>query len=93
MLILTASGAPAVAIKANTTVTGNITSSGNIQCVGLTQTSDESIKTNVLLANQTDAQTLLDQISVKTYEQTDVPGNRICFIAQDFDNIPQEWQI
>ncbi len=78
--------------------TGNITSTGNIQCLSLLQTSDASIKTDINNASLDTIQSIFDAVQVKTYERTDVPGQRIGFIANElvaaldetgFDNITQ----
>ena len=58
--------------------------------------SDEKIKQNIVNADLDTIQSVFDAVQVKTYERTDVPGQRIGFIANeivdaldetDFDNI------
>ena len=72
--------------------TANITSSGDIQCVSLVQTSDEKIKENITNCDLDVIQKVFDNIEVKQYQRTDYQGNRIGFIAQDFvANLPEEY--
>jgi hypothetical protein len=95
-LSIAAPSTSAVTISSNLT-TANITSSGTVQCVSLVQTSDASIKQNVVDANLAIIQSVFDSVEVKTYERTDIPGQpRIGFIANEvvdaldetgFDNI------
>ena len=61
--------------------TGDITSSGAIQCVSLVQASSERIKENVTNCDLDVIQKVFDNIDVKQYQRTDNPGNRIGFIA------------
>ena len=75
-------GASSVTISAPLT-TADITSSGTIQCVSLIQTSDQSIKQNVVDADLNTIQSVFDAVQVKTYERTDVSGQRIGFLAND----------
>ena len=84
-------------ISANTLITGDITSSGAIQCVSLVQTSDSSIKQNIVDADLDKIQSVFDAVQVKTYQRKDLPEQqRIGFVANDivdaltgteFDNI------
>jgi len=51
--------------------------------VSLTQTSDESIKENIEPASLDELQSIFDRVEVKQYNRTDIPGDRVGFIAQD----------
>ena len=75
--------ATAVSLAPDLIVTGGIVCSGAIQCVSLVQTSDEAIKQNVAAASLDELQSIFDEIEVKTYERTDIPGSRVGMIAQD----------
>jgi len=77
---------PSSIVNRNLTIQGDLTCTGNVTCVGLTQTSDESIKQNIAPASLGQIMNVFDAIDVKTYQRTDVAGNRIGFIAQDFVN-------
>ena len=84
-------------ISANTLITGDITSSGAIQCVSLIQTSDATIKQNIVVADLNKIQSAFDSVEAMTYERIDRPGqSRLGFLANDvvtalektgFDNI------
>jgi len=65
------------------TISSDLSVQHNISCVSLTQTSDESIKENITHASLDELQSVFDSVEVKQYNRTDVPGNRIGFIAQD----------
>jgi len=81
---------PSSVISRNLTVQGDVTCTGSITCVSVTQTSDESIKQNVAPASLLEIMKVFDAIDVKTYQRTDMPGNRIGFIAQDFvESLPE----
>ena len=73
-------------------VTGNGVFSGTCTAQSFPTSSDQSIKENIVIADYTEIQNIFDSIDVKTYNRNDgVEGNRIGFIAQDFDNnISQE---
>ena len=79
-------------IAASLDVVGAITSSDAVTAVSFVSTSDRSIKENIQDANLGVIQGVFDQIEVKQYQRTDVPGNRIGFIANDFvAALPEEY--
>ena len=56
------------------------------------QTSDARIKENIANCDLDEIQAVFDQVEVKQYQRTDVPGNRIGFIANDLAAaLPDEW--
>ena len=61
---------------------------GTITCTGFNNTSDESVKEHVALADLEEVQRIFEAIEVKTYTRNDIEeeSSRIGFIAQDFDN-------
>ena len=61
----------------------SLTALTTVTCVSLVQTSDESIKQNIVNCDLDVIQGVFDCVEVKQYERTDVEGNRIGFIAQD----------
>jgi hypothetical protein len=89
-------GAPSVIIAAPISC-DSLTVLSTVTCVSVIQTSDESIKTNVVDCDLDVIQAVFDAVEVRQYERTDVEGKRIGFIAQDlvkalpveFDNITQ----
>ena len=93
---LYASGATSVVIAAPISC-DSLTALTTVTCVSLVQTSDESIKQNIVNCDLDVIQGVFDAVDVKQYERTDVQGNRIGFIAQDlvkalpieYDNIAQ----
>ena len=83
---------PSSVINKNLTVQGDITCTGAITCVSVTQTSDASIKKDVSPASLGQIMKVFDAVEVKTYERTDMEGSRIGFIAQDFvEALPSEY--
>ena len=57
-----------------------------------TSTSDEAIKVDVQNASLEDCTKVLQDVDVKTYTRTDVPGQRIGFFAQDMQRpLPPEF--
>jgi len=75
---------PNSVINRNLTVQGDITCTGAISCVSVTQTSDESIKQNIMPASLGQIMKAFEGVEVQTYERTDIDGPRIGFVAQDF---------
>ena len=75
----------------------SLTAVTTVTCVSVIQTSDESIKQNIVNCDLAVIQGVFDAVDVKQYERTDIEGNRIGFIAQDlvkalpieYDNIAQ----
>ena len=65
------------------TIARDLTVQNDITCVSLTQTSDESIKDDTALASLEELQSIFEAVEVKTYRRTDIPGDRVGFIAQD----------
>ena len=61
---------------------GDLTVTGAITCVSVTQTSDQSIKDNI---KDIDLTPIFNNVNVKSYNRTDKPelGERVGFIAQD----------
>ena len=78
------SGAPDVsAFTSKVTVTNDLVCSANISCNALVQTSDRAIKEEITDAPLDDLQAIFDNVEAKYYTRTDIPGNRLGFIAQD----------
>ena len=67
----------------NATIASDLSVQYGITCVSLTQTSDESIKENITHASLDELQQIFDRVEVKQYHRTDIPGDRVGFIAQD----------
>jgi len=63
-----------------------------VTATSFTSTSDQAIKENVQNASLEDCTRVLQDVDVKTYTRTDVPGQRIGFIAQDLQqHLPPEF--
>ena len=65
---------------------------GTITAAGYVSTSDESIKENIEDADTAAALAMLDAVSARTYQRTDIAGNRLGFVAQEVEALcPPEW--
>jgi hypothetical protein len=63
-----------------------------VTALSFASTSDQAIKENVQNASLEDCTRILQDVDVKTYTRTDVPGQRIGFIAQDLQrSLPEEF--
>ncbi len=72
---------------ATVTLARDLTVQNDISCVSLIQTSDARIKENVTPACLDELQNIFDNVEVQNYTRTDLPGNRIGFIAQDIQSV------
>ena len=84
--------------RAPATISSKLNCSGDVICsravtaTSCTSTSDEAIKENVQNASLVDCMNIFQSVDVKTYNRTDVPGQRIGFIAQDIQqHLPPEF--
>ena len=70
----------------------DLTCAGNITATGYISSSDESIKENIEDADTAAALAMLDTVSARTYQRTDITGNRLGFVAQEVEALcPPEW--
>ena len=84
--------ATSATISSQLNCTGNVICSGSVTATSFTSTSDEAIKENVQNASLEDCTRVLRDVAVKTYNRTDVPGQRIGFIAQELQrHLPPEF--
>jgi hypothetical protein len=84
--------ATSATISSQLNCTGNIICSGSVTATSYASTSDEAIKVDVQTASLEDCTKVLRDVDVKTYTRTDVPGQRIGFIAQDMQrHLPPEF--
>ena len=73
-------------------VSGDLTCTRGVAATSFTSTSDRRIKENIQNASLDDCKTVFENVDVKTYNRTDVPGQRIGFIAQHVEeSIPAEF--
>lgn len=79
-------------ISSQLNCTGDVICSRTVTATSYTSTSDKAIKDNVQNASLEDCMKILQGVDVKTYTRTDVPGQRIGFIAQDIQqHLPPEF--
>ena len=84
--------APSANISTQLHCAGEVTCGGSVTATSFTSTSDQAIKENVQNASLEDCTRVLQDVDVKTYTRTDVPGQRIGFIAQDLQqHLPPEF--
>ena len=84
--------AASTAISSQLNCTGDIICSRSVTATRYASTSDEAVKENVQTASLEDCTRVLQDVDVKTYTRTDVPGQRIGFIAQDMQrHLPHEF--
>ena len=73
-------------------VGNDLTCAGNITAVGYISSSDESLKENIEDTDTAAAMQMLDAVSSRTYQRTDIAGNRLGFVAQEVEALcPPEW--
>jgi len=66
--------------------------SRTVTATGYASTSDRSLKDGIRTASLDDCLAMMRRIDAKTYVRKDVPGHRIGFIAQDFqESVPPEF--
>jgi hypothetical protein len=79
-------------ISSQLNCTGDVIGSRTVTATSYTSTSDKAIKDNVQNASLEDCMKILQGVDAKTYTRTDVPGQRIGFIAQDIQqHLPPEF--
>jgi hypothetical protein len=84
--------ATSTTISSQLNCVGNVICSGSVTATSFTSTRDEAIKVDVQNASLEDCTRTLQDVDVKTYTRTDVPGQRIGFIAQDMQrHLPPEF--
>ena len=65
---------------------------GDVHANAFVTSSDVAIKENVEDVDAGAAMAMLDAVTARTYQRTDIPGDRIGFIAQEVQaNAPTEW--
>ena len=82
----------ASSISTQLACSGDVICSRTVQGTRFTSTSDRRIKSDIQDASLADCTTILENVDVKTYVRTDVPGQRIGFVAQDIqEHLPAEF--
>jgi hypothetical protein len=67
-------------------------SAGSVLATAFVTSSDSRIKENTNDLSEQAAMAVMNSVSPKTYNRTDIPGARIGFLAQDIaEAIPEEW--
>jgi hypothetical protein len=70
----------------------NLTCAGTITAAGYISSSDQSIKENIEDADTAAALAMLDAVSARTYQRTDIAGDRLGFVANEVQALcPPEW--
>ena len=65
---------------------------GDVIATSFVTSSDVAIKENIEDVDTADAMAMLDAVSARTYQRTDIPGDRLGFIANEVQALtPPEW--